>query len=67
MHLSGETACYELTHLNLHCLQTPLIAFGIERVKMYISFIYLFIGVLRRFQHHFSYITATVHLFMIPG
>ena len=29
--------------------------------------IYLFIGVFRRFQHYFSYIMATVHLFMIPG
>ena len=27
----------------------------------------IFIGVLRRFQHYFSYIMATVHLFMIPG
>ena len=30
------------------------------------KFIY-FIAVLRRFQHYFSYITVTVHLFMIPG
>ena len=28
---------------------------------------FCFIGVLRRFQHDFSYITETVHLFMIPG
>ena len=33
MHISGETARYELSHLNLHGLQKPLNAFGSERVK----------------------------------
>ena len=28
---------------------------------------FCFIGVLRHFQHYFSYSTATVHLFMLPG
>ena len=31
MQISGETAHYELSHLNLHCLQKPLIAIGSER------------------------------------
>ena len=29
--------------------------------------LFCFDGVLRRFQHYFSYITATAHLFMMPG
>ena len=33
MLISGETARYELTHLNLHCLQHLNIACGAERVK----------------------------------
>ena len=33
MQISGEKARYELSHLNLHCLQKPLIAFGSEKVK----------------------------------
>ena len=33
MQVSADTARYELSHLNLHCLQNPLIAFGSERVK----------------------------------
>ena len=32
MQISGETARYELSPLNLHCLQNPLITFGSERV-----------------------------------
>ena len=36
-----------------------------ERVNQY-SHIYLFIGVLRHFQQYFSYITGTVHLFILP-
>ena len=33
MQILGETARFELAHLNLHCLQKPLNAFGSERVK----------------------------------
>ena len=33
MPMSEKTARYELSHLNLHCLQKPLIAFGSERAK----------------------------------
>ena len=33
MLISGETARYELTRLNLHCLQNLNIACGAERVK----------------------------------
>ena len=33
MQISGETARYALSHLHLHCLQKPLIAFGSERVN----------------------------------
>ena len=32
LQISGETVPYELSHLDLHCLQKPLIAFGSERV-----------------------------------
>ena len=32
-------------------------------IELELFFLFLFIGVLRRFQHYFS---ATVHLFMIP-
>ena len=32
--ISEETAHYELSHLNLHCLQNPLIAFGNEMVNV---------------------------------
>ena len=28
MHISGETVRYELSHLNLHCLPKPVIAFN---------------------------------------
>ena len=31
------------------------------------DFVFCFIGVLRRFQHYFSYFAATVNFFMIPG
>ena len=31
--ISGETARYDLSHLNLQCLQKPLIAFNSERVN----------------------------------
>ena len=34
--------------------------------KLICSFIRLLIWVLRRFQYHFSYITATVQIFVIP-
>ena len=32
MKVSGEPARHELSHLNLHCLQKPLIAFGREEL-----------------------------------
>ena len=37
MQISGETADCELSHLNLHCFQKLLPAFGSERVKLYHS------------------------------
>ena len=33
MLISGETVHYELTHLNLYCLQKPQYCFGTEGVK----------------------------------
>ena len=33
MQISGETAHYEMSHMNLHCLQTPVIVFCSEMVK----------------------------------
>ena len=58
MHISGQTARYELSHLNLHCLQKPFIAFSSESVKRFLCltgtvFLYMFMferyGDLRRF------------------
>ena len=34
MQISGETARYELTHLNLHCLQKAQYCLGAERVNV---------------------------------
>ena len=34
LQILGGTARYELSHLNLHCLQKPFIAVGSEIVKL---------------------------------
>ena len=41
MQISGETACHELSYLNLHCLQKTLLAFGSERVNPFPHTTYL--------------------------
>ena len=38
MKISGDTARDELFHLNLHCVQTPLITFDSEMVDLYIKY-----------------------------
>ena len=35
MLISGETARYELTHMNLYCLLISIFAFGAERVNAF--------------------------------
>ena len=46
MYISGETVRYELSHMNLHCLQKPLNAFGNEMIKHHVLQIYT--GILYR-------------------